>query len=109
MLSLHDSLPIYIIISALKWRNSVAYRTRLCPTIDTSGPKLEGYDPLWKGTMEVGSPAEVDVAIDRLQAMEVDFVKITDNKVKQDIFLYAVNAAKGRGIDRKSTRLNSSH
>src|SRR3546814_20601634 len=30
--------------------------------------------------------------------MEVDFVKITDNKVKPDIFLYAVNAAKGRGM-----------
>src|SRR3546814_11095053 len=62
--------------SVLKWRNEVANGTLLGPTIYTSGPKLEGYDPLWKGTMEVGSPAEVDVAIARLQAMEVDFVKI---------------------------------
>jgi imidazolonepropionase-like amidohydrolase len=53
---------------------------------------------LWKGTIEVGTPAEVDAALNRLQAMKVDFVKITDNTLKPDIFLYAVNAAKARGL-----------
>src|SRR4029453_8574016 len=66
--------------------------------IFTSGPKLEGYKPMWKGTIEVGTPAEVDAALDRLQAMRGDFVKITDNTLKPDIFLYAVGAAKRRGL-----------
>ena len=70
----------------------------LGPTIYTSGPKLEGHKPIWKGTIEVGTPAEVDAALDRLQAMKVDFVKITDNTLKPDIFLYAVKAARARGL-----------
>ena len=84
--------------SVLDWRSQVAAGTLLGPTIYTSGPKLEGYKPLWKGTIEVGTPAEVDAALDRLQRMKVDFVKITDNTLKPDIFLYAVKAAKARGL-----------
>ena len=82
----------------LEMRVAVAAGSLLGPTIFTSGPKLEGYKPLWKGTIEVGTPAEVDAALDRLQAMKVDFVKITDNTLKPDIFLYAVGAAKKRGL-----------
>ena len=84
--------------SVLQWRSEVASGQRLGPTIFTSGPKLEGYKPLWKGTIEVGTRAEVDAALDRLQAMKVDFVKITDNTLKPDIFLYAVKEAKRRGL-----------
>ncbi len=40
----------------------------------------------------------MDAALDRLQAMKVDFIKITDNTLKPDIFLYAVKAAKARGL-----------
>ena len=84
--------------SVFAWRDQVAGGTLLGPTIYTSGPKLEGYKPLWKGTMEVGTPAEVEAALDRLQAVKVDFVKITDNTLKPEIFLYAVGAAKKRGL-----------
>ena len=84
--------------SVFEWRSGVAEGRLLGPTIYTSGPKLEGYKPIWKGTIEVGTPAEVDAALDRLQAMKVDFVKITDNTLKPEIFLYAVKAAKSRGL-----------
>lgn len=84
--------------SVIRWRSEVAAGSLLGPTIYTSGPKLEGYKPLWKGTIEVGTPAEVDAALDRLQAIKVDFVKITDNTLKPEIFEYAVKAAKARGL-----------
>ena len=84
--------------SVLEWRSGVAEGRLLGPTIYTSGPKLEGHKPIWKGTIEVGTPAEVDAALDRLQAMKVDFVKITDNTLKPEIFLYALKAAKSRGL-----------
>ena len=107
-----DLLPLYVAFgvttvrdcaedispSVLEWRSGVAEGRMLGPTIYTSGPKLEGHKPIWKGTIEVGTPAEVDAALDRLQAMKVDFVKITDNTLKPDIFLYAVKAAKARGL-----------
>ncbi|HEY0325703.1 MAG TPA: amidohydrolase family protein [Allosphingosinicella sp.] len=82
----------------LRWRSEVAAGTLLGPRIFTSGPKLEGPRPLWRGTIEVDSPAEVDAALDRLQAMGVDFVKITDNTLRPEIFLYAVDAARRRGL-----------
>jgi len=107
-----DLLPLYVAYGVttvrdcaedisnfvLAWRSDVAAGKLLGPTIYTSGPKLEGHKPIWKGTIEVGSPAEVDAALDRLQAMKVDFVKITDNTLKPEIFLYAVKAAKTRGL-----------
>jgi predicted amidohydrolase YtcJ len=35
--------------SVLEWRSAVAEGRLLGPRIFTSGPKLEGYKPLWKG------------------------------------------------------------
>ena len=84
--------------SVIEWREEVAKGSLLGPTIFTSGPKLEGYKPIWKGTLEVGTPAEVNAALDKLQAMKVDFVKITDNTLKPDIFLYALKEANRRGM-----------
>jgi imidazolonepropionase-like amidohydrolase len=82
----------------LAWRGEVARGELMGPTIYTSGPKLEGYKPIWKGTLEVGTKAEVDAALDKLQGEKVDFVKITDNTIKPDIFLYAIREATRRGL-----------
>lgn len=82
----------------LRWRAEVASGALLGPRLFTSGPKLEGPRPIWRGTIEVDSPAEVDAALDRLQAMRVDFVKITDNTLRPPIFLYALEAARRRGL-----------
>lgn len=68
------------------------------PRIFTSGPKIEGIAPVWRGVIEVGSEADVDAALDRLQALKVDFVKITDNTLKPELFLYAVREARARGL-----------
>lgn len=80
----------------LDWRD--APPTPDSPRIFTSGPKIEGIAPVWKGVIETGSEADVDAALDRLQALRVDFVKITDNTLKPELFLYAVREAKKRGM-----------
>ncbi len=46
----------------------------------------------------MGTPAEVDAALDRLQSMRVDFVKITDNTLTPEMYLYAVREATRRGL-----------
>jgi imidazolonepropionase-like amidohydrolase len=84
--------------SVLQWRGEVAAGTLVGPRIFTSGPKLEGRNPIWRGTIEVDSPAEVEAALDRLQAMDVDFVKITDNTLRPEIFLTALGSARRRGL-----------
>ncbi len=68
------------------------------PTVFTSGAKLEGIKPLWKGTIEVGTPADVSRALDTLQGQKVDFVKITENTMLPSIYLDALAQAKARGM-----------
>ncbi|MBL8554564.1 MAG: amidohydrolase family protein [Phenylobacterium sp.] len=82
----------------LAWRDEIRSGALPGPTLYTSGPKLEGYKPIWKGVLEVGTEAEVDAALDRLQGLKVDFVKITDNTLKPELFLYAVRQATKRGL-----------
>ncbi|MFN8579903.1 MAG: amidohydrolase family protein [Gemmatimonadaceae bacterium] len=84
--------------TVLAWRDSIARGEMSGPQIFTSGPKLEGKNSIWPGDIEVGSRAEVDAALDRLQAMHVDFVKLTDNTLSPDLFRYALGQIRARGF-----------
>ncbi|HTD03255.1 amidohydrolase family protein [Undibacterium sp.] len=84
--------------TVFKMREDIAAGRLMGPTIFMSGPKLEGYKPLWKGTIEVGTPDEVSKALDTLQADHVDFVKITENTLKPEIYLEALRQARARGM-----------
>ena len=84
--------------NVLEWRALVAEGTLLGPTIFTSGPKLEGIDSIWPGDLEVGSEADVRAALERLQTMRVDFVKITENTLTAPLYMYALAEARRRGF-----------
>lgn len=84
--------------SVLQWRDQIAKGELMGPTLFTSGPKLEGYKSSWVGDIEVSTNAEVDKMLDSLQGLKVDFVKITDNAIKPDIYLYILQEAKKRGM-----------
>nr|WP_179220928.1 amidohydrolase family protein [Sphingomonas laterariae] len=82
----------------LAWRDEIARGSLFGPNLLTSGPKIEGLKPIWKGTLEAGSKADVDAALARLQGLKVDFVKITDSTLDPQLFLYAVARAKALGL-----------
>lgn len=82
----------------LRWRGEIAKGTLLGPQLFTSGAKIEGIHPVWKGTIEVGSKADVDAAFVKLKNDQVDFVKITDSTIDPQLFLYAVTEAKHVGL-----------
>lgn len=82
----------------LEWRDEIARGALFGPQLFTSGAKLEGVHPIWKGTLEVGSKADVDAAFVRLRKDRVDFVKITDSTIDPQLFLYAVGEAKRLGM-----------
>jgi imidazolonepropionase-like amidohydrolase len=84
--------------SVLEWRAAVAAGTLQGPTIYTSGPKLEGIDSVWPGDLEVGSEAEVRAALATLEAMKVDFVKITENTLTPDLYRFSLREASARGF-----------
>lgn len=82
----------------LQWRGEIAKGTLFGPQLFSSGAKIEGIHPVWKGTIEVGSKVDVDAAFVRLKNDRVDFVKITDSTLDPQLFLYAVAQAKSFGI-----------
>lgn len=82
----------------LDWRAQISAGALEGPTIFTSGAKLEGVKPIWKGVIEVGTPAEVSAALDKLQGQQVDFVKITENTMTPAIYLESLRQAKARGL-----------
>ncbi len=84
--------------SVLGWRDSVARGLLAGPTIFTSGPKIEGINSVWPGDIEIDTRAGVDSALDRLQAMKVDFIKLTDNTLNPELFRYALGEIRKRGL-----------
>jgi imidazolonepropionase-like amidohydrolase len=82
----------------LSWRGQIASGQLFGPQLFTSGAKIEGLKPVWKGTLEAGDEAGVDAALDREQRDQVDFVKITDSTLSPELFLYALSEAKKRGL-----------
>jgi Amidohydrolase family len=82
----------------LRWRSEIAEGRLLGPQLFTSGAKLEGIHPVWKGTLEVGSEGDVDAALSRLTRDRVDFVKITDSTIDPRLFLYALTRVHGMGM-----------
>ncbi|MBB1409088.1 MULTISPECIES: amidohydrolase family protein [Pseudoalteromonas] len=83
--------------SVLSWREQINNNQLVGPTIYTSGPKLEGKDSIWPGDLEVETVEEMNAAIDTLDAMNVDFVKITDSALTPELYLKAVKEVKKRG------------
>lgn len=82
----------------LAMRTAVADGTLFGPRIFTSGPKIEGINPVWRGTLESGTREDVDRNIAQLRTLQVDFVKITDSTLQPDLFLYAVHQARAAGF-----------
>jgi imidazolonepropionase-like amidohydrolase len=82
----------------LAWRGEIASGKLFGPTLLSSGPKIEGIKPIWKGTIETGSEADVDAAVTKLTGLGVDFVKITDSTMKPDLFLYAIRKVRAAGL-----------
>ena len=86
-----------ISLDVIEWKNEIANRTLLGPTIFTSGPKLEGINSIWPGDLEISNETELTTALDSLQKLKVDFIKITDNTLAPDLFLKSIIAARKRG------------
>jgi len=78
----------------LAWRKEINDRQLLGPTIFTAGKKLEGKNSIWKGDLEIENETELNQMLDLLDSYKIDFVKITENTLKGDLFLKSVKAAK---------------
>ena len=80
--------------SVIAWKNAIAENKLEGPSIFTSGPKLEGIKSIWPGDLEIGNENELEIALDSLQKLKVDFVKITDNTLEPSLFLKSIREGK---------------
>lgn len=85
--------------SVLKWREQIQKGELTGPTIFTAGPKLEGRNSVWPGDLEIENEEELSTALDSLDRLKVDFVKITDNALSPELFLKSVEEATQRGYE----------
>ena len=81
----------------LKWKEQVGMGILLGPSRLTGGPKLEGKNSIWPGDLEIEDEPELLRALDSLDKLQVDFVKITDNALDPQLFLKSIKEATKRG------------
>jgi imidazolonepropionase-like amidohydrolase len=82
----------------LEWKDQIKAGNLLGPQIFTSGPKLDGPDPSWAGSIELQSVDEVSAAFDSLESLNVDYVKLYDGSISNEVYLAAIEEAEKRGL-----------
>ncbi|MVN78316.1 amidohydrolase family protein [Hymenobacter sp. HMF4947] len=81
-----------------QWRREEEAGTLAGPRIFTSGPKIDGPGAYWPGSLEVETPAQISKALDSLQKLRVDYVKIYDSKISGEAYLNTIAQAEKRGM-----------
>ncbi|WP_324028345.1 amidohydrolase family protein [Maribacter sp. BPC-D8] len=84
--------------SVLEWRKAIANNELVGPTIFTSGPKIDGPGGTWAGSLEVDTDEGISKALDSLQAIPSDFVKIYDSRISGENYLKVIQEAEKRGL-----------
>ena len=81
-----------------KWRAEMENGSLIGPMIYTSGPKLDGPRATWAGSIPVVTKEDAVIAIDSLEQMNVDFVKLYDSRVTREAYIWILEEAERRGI-----------
>ncbi len=85
-------------LAVLDWRNAIEKGNLVGPKIFTSGPKIDGTNATWAGSLEVATEADVTKALDSLEAIPTDFVKLYDSRISKELYLKTIANAKERGL-----------
>lgn len=82
----------------ISWKNNIEEGNLLGPVIFTSGPKLDGTGATWAGSIEISDTTQVKEALDSLQSLKVDFVKLYDSKISREVYLKVLKEARLRNL-----------
>jgi len=84
--------------SVLEWKDQIAKGKLNGPTIFSSGPKLDGDQPAWPGSIKVSDFSDIVAALDSLEKLEVDYVKMYDGNLSAENYYGIIEAAEKRGL-----------
>jgi len=84
--------------AVMNWHDQIITGNLDGPNIFTSGPKLDGSKPAWEGSIKVENIDDVPYALDSLQAIGVDYVKMYDGSLSKEVFYKIIEEAQIRGL-----------
>lgn len=80
------------------WKKEIEDGKRVGPRLYSSGPKLDGAKPSWPGSIPVTTPEEARKAVEQVQQMGADLVKIYFSTVDPAILRAITTEAKKRKL-----------
>lgn len=84
--------------SVMAWKQQIENKSLVGPTIFSAGPKIDGKNATWAGSLVVETEDDISVALDSLQVLNVDFVKLYDSRISGDLYLKTIQEATKRGL-----------
>lgn len=84
--------------SVLSWRSQIQEGKLDGPSIFSSGPKLDGDNPAWAGSIKVRTESDIKWAMDSLEVIDVDYVKMYDGSLSKEMFYGIIKEAEKRGL-----------
>lgn len=82
----------------LGWRDAADQGSMLAPKIFTAGPKLDGPNGTWAGSIPVTNAADVKTAFDHLEALKVDYAKVYESRISREAYLAVLEEAQKRNM-----------
>lgn len=82
----------------MQWKKAIEKEELLGPTIFTSGPKLDGPNATWAGSLVVETNNDIINALDSLAKIPTDYVKLYDSRISSEAYLNTIKEAEKRGI-----------
>ena len=82
----------------MDWKDQIRQKTLVGPTIFSAGPKVDGQNSRWKGSLVVSNNYEINSVLDSLQKLKVDFVKLYDSSISGALYLKTIAEASQRGL-----------
>lgn len=84
--------------SVMEWKQRIYDKELIGPTIFSAGPKIDGKNATWAGSLVVENEKDISVALDSLESLNVDFVKLYDSKISGELYLKTIQEATKRGL-----------
>jgi len=84
--------------SVMEWKRQIENKELVGPTIFTAGPKIDGKNATWAGSLVVENEDDIVIALDSLEQLNVDFVKLYDSRISGELYLKTIQEATKRGL-----------
>jgi len=84
--------------SVMQWKSEIVKGDLIGPTIFTSGPKIDGANATWAGSLEVTNEIDINNALDVLQRIPSDYVKLYDSRISGELYLKTIAEAEKRNL-----------